>query len=72
MTYDKDVKDAIRSTGLVTNEQAWTCSDAVMKLPVWNRLIAIEEALKTYVDGADREGNQSPEVDAARNLLKQP
>ena len=36
------------------------------------RIEQLEEALKTYVDGADREGNQSPEVDAARNLLKQP
>lgn len=45
MTHDKDVKDAIRSTGCVTNGQAWDCSDAVMKLPVWDRVIALEEAL---------------------------
>lgn len=51
MTYDKDVKDAIRSTGLVTNEQAWTCSDAVMKLPVWQRLQHLETTLQLIANG---------------------
>lgn len=51
MTYDKEVKDAIRSTGLVTNEQAWLCSDAVMKLPVWDRVLHLENTLRLIALG---------------------